>query len=75
MELGLHTSESIALIPGQERRTLGIVLSSIIVLDRQWSAATGLPIHFLDGSFDRKLLSEVRNEDAPEYPQDRSQLY
>ncbi|KAH8703032.1 hypothetical protein BGW36DRAFT_457402 [Talaromyces proteolyticus] len=57
MELGLHTRE----IPNQlieseqEREEIATLISSVIVLDRQWSAATGLPTNFRECSFDAAL--------------------
>lgn len=61
MELGLHTREILnQLIESeQEREEIATLISSVIVLDRQWSAATGLPTNFRESSFDAALSSHV----------------
>lgn len=54
MELGLHNGDvsKHILTSEVERQEAAIVMCSIIVLDRQWSAATGLPKNFQDSNFD-----------------------
>ncbi|KAK7403436.1 hypothetical protein QQX98_010802 [Neonectria punicea] len=54
MELGLHNGDvsKHILTSDAQRQEAAIVVCSIIVLDRQWSAATGLPKNFQDSSFD-----------------------
>ena len=63
MELGLHDDDAAA-GTGDHRKICGIIISSIIVLDRQWSASSGLPIHFPNGQFHKKLVSEVCKADS-----------
>lgn len=50
MELGLHDTDASQAHPGQnpghDYENLGAVLCSLIVLDRQWSTASGLPPNF-----------------------------
>lgn len=58
-ELGLHTDEVSALSTPEERTLFGVIISSIIVLDKQWAAASGLPVNFTNTSFDKSLTSEV----------------
>ncbi|KAH8886568.1 hypothetical protein GQ53DRAFT_619835, partial [Thozetella sp. PMI_491] len=38
-----------------------IITTSIIVLDRQWSAATGLPTHFSNTDFDLDLKNSIKS--------------
>lgn len=54
MELGFHNGEvsKHILTTEAQRREAAIVTTSVIVLDRQWSASTGLPPNFQDSSFD-----------------------
>lgn len=62
MELGLHTREVTQrlLESNQERVDAANIICTIVTLDRQWSAATGLPAHFKESMFDPDLLSLVR---------------
>jgi hypothetical protein len=64
MELGLHSQEDFrhVLEFGQQREEAVALLCSVIVLDRQWSAATGLPTHFHESSFDKSLTSKVSGQ-------------
>lgn len=54
MELGFHNGEvsKHILTTEAQRQEAAIVTTSVIVLDRQWSASTGLPPNFHDSSFD-----------------------
>lgn len=62
MELGLHNSEVSRHILASEtlRAEAANITCSIIILDRQWSAATGLPAHFQESMFEPNLQSAVR---------------
>jgi len=61
MELGLHSTNIPAHILDSDHSKDEIVaiLCTIIILDRQWSSATGLPTHFPEGSFDKTLVATV----------------
>lgn len=61
MELGLHNQEmSQHCLENDEQRTAVVNLScSILVLDRQWSAAAGLPNNFQESDFDAAIISAV----------------
>ena len=61
MELGLHTSDAVqcATNLGGQAEDVANIVASVIVLDRQWSAATGLPTHFSNSTFDKKLVQKV----------------
>lgn len=61
MELGLHNQEmSQHCLENDEQRTAVVNLScSILVLDRQWSAAAGLPNNFQESDFDAAIVSAV----------------
>lgn len=62
MELGLHNQEvSRRLLESeQERVEAANIICTIVVLDGQWSAATGLPAHFKKSTFGQDLQSLVR---------------
>ncbi|WYZ44124.1 hypothetical protein EsH8_VII_000560 [Colletotrichum jinshuiense] len=53
MEIGLHSGKGLdrMLDSESQRSELCTLLSSIFILDRQWSAASGLPANFHDSSF------------------------
>jgi hypothetical protein len=53
MELGFHNSEVFKhLLDSESQRSEAYTLiSTIVVLDRQWSASTGLPTHFHESRF------------------------
>ncbi|RKL40434.1 hypothetical protein BFJ70_g5663 [Fusarium oxysporum] len=63
MELGLHNAEVFRhTVKTEAQRTEACTLiSSIVILDRQWSYATGLPTHFQDKSFSSMSTSSVKN--------------
>ncbi|RBR11049.1 uncharacterized protein FIESC28_09194 [Fusarium coffeatum] len=63
MELGLHNAEVFkhTLKSETERTEACTLVSSIVILDRQWSYATGLPIHFHEKSFSSISTSSVKN--------------
>ncbi|KAH7110390.1 hypothetical protein B0J13DRAFT_489799 [Dactylonectria estremocensis] len=54
MELGFHNGEvSKHVLSSQDQhKELCNLMGSIVILDRQWSAATGLPTNFHESSFD-----------------------
>ncbi|KIW15886.1 hypothetical protein PV08_05936 [Exophiala spinifera] len=62
MELGLHNQEmSQHCLESDDQRTAVVNLScSILVLDRQWSAAAGLPNNFQESDFDAAIVSAVK---------------
>ena len=64
MELDLHHQDVARHIlgTGQQWAEYTVVVTSVIVLDRQWSAATGLPTNFSNSDFDLELGSQVRPE-------------
>ncbi|KAM0245911.1 hypothetical protein ACHAP5_005061 [Fusarium lateritium] len=63
MELGLHNSEVFkhTLRTETQRTEACTLISSIVILDRQWSYATGLPTHFHETSFSSISTSSVKN--------------
>ncbi|GKU09193.1 unnamed protein product, partial [Fusarium langsethiae] len=63
MELGLHNAEVFKhTLKSEAQRTEACTLvSSIVILDRQWSYATGLPIHFHEASFSSISTSSVKH--------------
>lgn len=65
MELGLHNTEVFKhTLKSEAQRTEACTLvSSIVILDRQWSYATGLPIHFHEKSFSSISTSSVSASD------------
>jgi hypothetical protein len=65
MELGLHNAEVFkhTLKSEAERTEACTLVSSIVILDRQWSYATGLPIHFHETSFSAISTSSVSTPD------------
>ncbi|KAF9888277.1 hypothetical protein FE257_008847 [Aspergillus nanangensis] len=62
MELGLHSRDASQhfLHWNQQPDAITTIVCSVIVLDRQWSAATGLPTNFHDASFDDSLRFSVK---------------
>ncbi|KAH6968122.1 hypothetical protein DER45DRAFT_638427 [Fusarium avenaceum] len=63
MELGFHDNEVLTrLMSSAKQRTEACnLLCSVIVLDRQWSASTGLPPNFDAKSFDASLQTHIEN--------------
>ncbi|KAG7423146.1 Activator of stress genes 1 [Fusarium oxysporum f. sp. raphani] len=63
MELGFHDYEVMTrLMASEKQRTEARnLLCSITVLDRQWSASTGLPANFDANSFDASLKTNIEN--------------
>ena len=61
MELGFHNGEVSQHLLGSDaqREEAWILTSNIVILDRQWSSATGLPTHFNESSFSPIPLSSV----------------
>lgn len=66
MELGLHSADvpRYILESGHERKDIANILCSVIILDRQWSSASGLPTHFQESSFDKGLIATVSESAA-----------
>ncbi|KAH7354504.1 hypothetical protein B0T11DRAFT_321207 [Plectosphaerella cucumerina] len=63
LELGLHSHEvpDHILSSDQERTRVIAIICTTIVLDRQWSAATGLPTHFRESHFHHAMKSSVES--------------
>ncbi|UNI18395.1 hypothetical protein JDV02_004666 [Purpureocillium takamizusanense] len=63
MELGFHNGDvSNHTLDSEARRTEAYsLMSSIVILDRQWSSTTGLPTHFHESSFNSIPPSYVKN--------------
>ncbi|PNP86007.1 hypothetical protein FNYG_01063 [Fusarium nygamai] len=63
MELGFHDYQVLTrLVTSERQRTeASNLLCSITVLDRQWSASTGLPANFDANSFDASLKTKIEN--------------
>lgn len=61
LELGLHSRDVPEHILGteHERSQVVAIICTTIVLDRQWSAATGLPTHFQESHFHQAMKSSV----------------
>jgi hypothetical protein len=61
MELGFHNGQVFnhTLTSDAQRTEACILISSIVILDRQWSYATGLPLHFHENSFSSISTSSV----------------
>lgn len=61
MEIGLHSRDVFQQCLGTEKQQqeAEIISTSLIVLDRQWSAATGLPPNFQLSDFDYADASSV----------------
>ncbi|KAJ6279570.1 hypothetical protein J3E71DRAFT_393591 [Bipolaris maydis] len=57
MELGLHRRDVHCHLLRDEKQRTGIsaLIWSIVILDRQWSAATGLPQNFQESDFDQSI--------------------
>ncbi|EUC28755.1 hypothetical protein COCCADRAFT_30046 [Bipolaris zeicola 26-R-13] len=57
MELGLHRRDVHRHLLRDEKQRTGIsaLIWSIVILDRQWSAATGLPQNFQESDFDQSI--------------------
>ncbi|EWZ27844.1 hypothetical protein FOZG_18452 [Fusarium oxysporum Fo47] len=53
MELGFHNSDMLnhILKTDSQRREASAIMCSVIILDRQWSAMTGLPANFPNAAF------------------------
>lgn len=61
MEIGLHSRDVYQqyLETDEQQEEAEIISTSLIVLDRQWSAATGLPSNFQLSDFDYADASSV----------------
>lgn len=61
MELGLHRQDAHQHLTENERQReeISALVWSIVILDRQWSAATGLPQNFHDSDFDQAIEPPV----------------
>ncbi|KAF4969114.1 hypothetical protein FZEAL_10290 [Fusarium zealandicum] len=61
MELGLHNAEVFqhTLKSDAQRTEACTLVGSVVILDRQWSYATGLPTHFHETSFSSISTSSV----------------
>lgn len=61
MELGLHRRDVHCHLLRDEKQRTGIsaLIWSIVILDRQWSAATGLPQNFQESDFDQSIEPPV----------------
>lgn len=61
MEMGLHRQDAIVhMIKDEaERSEVVNILWNMVVLDKQWSCAAGLPHHFSDDGFPRTLPKGV----------------
>jgi hypothetical protein len=66
MELGLHNRDVAQKVLCSERMRVDAanITCSIIVLDRQWSSATGLPAHFRESTFEQNFQEAVRRTRA-----------
>lgn len=64
MELGLHSRDVAqhSLKDDRQRAEVATMTCSLVVLDRQWSAAAGLPDNFKGGDFDMARASLVRRD-------------
>jgi len=62
LELGLHNRDvsDHVLRSRRQREEIITLTCSIIILDRQWSASTGLPSNFQDSPFDPNTFLSVR---------------
>ncbi|KAK9438224.1 Zn(2)-C6 fungal-type DNA-binding domain protein [Metarhizium brunneum] len=63
MELGYHNGHVLKQVLDNETQTAEVysIICSVIILDRQWSASTGLPTHFKTSSFDPLPKDLVKN--------------
>ncbi|KAJ9148692.1 Zn(2)-C6 fungal-type DNA-binding domain protein [Pleurostoma richardsiae] len=63
MELGLHNRDVARHVLSSEKQwsEYAAITASIVILDRQWSAATGLPTHFANSDFDQEHRSSLKN--------------
>ena len=54
MELGLHSSEVLRskVMSEREKEQVALLQATILIFDRHWSAAIGLPTNFQDSDFD-----------------------
>jgi hypothetical protein len=61
MEMGLHRQDAILHMIEDEAERFEVVnvMWNIVVLDKQWSCAAGLPHHFSDNGFPRTLPERV----------------
>ena len=64
MELGLHNRDASQQYPEEDQSHSEVVAisCSLIVLDRNWSAATGLPPNFQVTDFELATKSNVRSQ-------------
>ncbi|KAH7015776.1 hypothetical protein EDB80DRAFT_761663 [Ilyonectria destructans] len=63
MELGFHNGDvSRHVLDSEAERTeTSIIMCSVVTLDRQWSASTGLPSNFQHSSFEPLPKSSIKN--------------
>ncbi|RMJ17553.1 hypothetical protein BHE90_006297 [Fusarium euwallaceae] len=63
MELGFHNGEvsEHLLESNTQREEAWTLISCIVIIDRQWSSATGLPTHFNNSSFGSIPMSCIKN--------------
>jgi hypothetical protein len=63
MELGLHRRDvhRHLSLDEKQRTEISALIWSIVTLDRQWSAATGLPQNFQESDFDHSIEPPVSN--------------
>ncbi|KAJ3546811.1 hypothetical protein NM208_g1816 [Fusarium decemcellulare] len=63
MELGFHNGEvsKHLLESNAQREEAWTLISCIMIIDRQWSSATGLPTHFNESSFGSIPISCIKN--------------
>lgn len=52
MELGLHNQDVSQQYPDEDQDELAAICCSLVVVDRQWNAASGLPPNFQYSDFD-----------------------
>lgn len=62
MEMGLHSAEVCkqSLVTSQQRIEVAIISCTLLILDRQWSAATGLRPNFQFSDFEMAQVALVR---------------
>jgi hypothetical protein len=65
-ELGFHRRDVIEhfLHSDAARQEAGILIGSVLILDRQFSATTGLPSHFDNSSFEVLPISRVSKHEC-----------
>ena len=70
MELGLHHSGTLQHMGKDDKRHSTVInlLWSIVILDRQWSCAAGLPQNFQDADFAKSLPAPCQVRDTSDWP-------